>query len=181
MSSEAADILAFWFAPETKPRWFKPDPAFDATLKERFAAQVERAGSGALDAWRANADGALALVLLLDQMPRNIWRGTPRAFAFDGRAREIADHALAMGFDRDAPVDRRLFLYLPFEHSEALADQERSVRLFEALGDPDYLDYAVRHRDVIARFGRFPHRNTILGRPSTAEELAFLAEPGSSF
>jgi uncharacterized protein (DUF924 family) len=119
-------------------------------------------------------------VLLLDQMPRNIYRGRPEAFAADGAARAVAGRALGRGFDAPLPVERRLFLYLPFEHSEDLADQQRAVALIGGLGDPDWLHWAERHRAVIARFGRFPHRNRILGRPDTAEEAAFLAA-GSPF
>lgn len=175
------DVLAFWFAPGGEDRWFTPDPAFDAEIGQRFGALVEEALAGGLAAWAETPDGALALCLLLDQFPRNLWRGTPRAFAGDAMARALAADALAAGHDRAMPVDRRLFLYLPFEHSEELADQQRCLALVGTLGDARLLDYARRHRDVIARFGRFPHRNAILGRPSTPEEARFLQQPGSSF
>jgi uncharacterized protein (DUF924 family) len=175
------NVLAFWFAPGGRERWFEPDPAFDAEVARRFAPLVEDAAAGRLDACAGEPRGALALCVLLDQFPRNVWRGTPRAFAHDEAARRVADRAVAAKLDRGLPPEQRLFLYLPFEHSENLADQERSVALMAGLGDAEWLDYARRHRDVIARFGRFPHRNAILGRASTPEEEAFLREPGSSF
>jgi uncharacterized protein (DUF924 family) len=177
----AEEVLGFWFAPGGEGRWFKPDPAFDAEIRRRFAPLVEEAGAGRLDGWGATPDGAVALCLLLDQFPRNIWRGTPRAFAHDPAARRVAGAALAAGHDARLPPPRRLFLYLPFEHSEDPADQDRSCALIAGLGDAEWLDYARRHRDVVARFGRFPHRNAILGRASTAEEARFLQQPGSSF
>ena len=176
-----ASVLNFWFEPEAKARWFKSDPAFDTKIKERFGDLIDSAIRGTYDDWRKTGDGALALCLVLDQFPRNVWRGTARAFAGDGRAREVARDAIERRLDRDVAPERRLFFYLPFEHSENLADQDRAVALIEALGDEEQADYARRHRDIIARFGRFPHRNAMLSRTSTAEELAFLKEPGSSF
>ena len=128
-----------------------------------------------------DAEGALALAILLDQFPRNIYRGTPRAFAADAKARDAARNALAAGHDQAVAPFMRAFLYLPFEHSEDMADQDRSVALFRALGDEKYLGFAIGHRDVIARFGRFPHRNEILGRRSTPDELAYLRQPGAGF
>jgi uncharacterized protein (DUF924 family) len=185
-------LLDFWFgapgSPEhDRPRkiWFKTDAAFDAELRKRFLADQTAAAAGRYDSWTTAPDSCLALILLLDQLPRNLYRGTPMAFASDEQARQAAHHAVAQGFDKTMPDVRRCFLYLPFEHSENLADQDISVTLFAALpsnADNDKtLDYARRHRAIIARFGRFPHRNAILGRPSTAEEEAFLREPGSSF
>jgi len=187
-----AALIDFWFGPPGAPErfnyhpaWFKADPAFDAGLRERFLLDQQRAAAGACDHWTGEAEPCLALVLLLDQLPRNLYRGTAQAYACDKPAREAARRALSQGFDRSLPQIWRHFLYLPFEHSEALADQELSVRLFAALtANPDNehaLDYARRHRDIIARFGRFPHRNRILGRISSREEEAFLTEPGSSF
>ena len=175
------DVLAWWFAPETKAEWFAGGEAFDAAVRGRLGPLFARAARGELDGWAVEPCGLLALVILLDQVPRNIFRGTPRAFEGDARALALARLAVDRGLDRGFSVDERLFLYLPFEHAEDLADQERSVALFRALGDADYLDYAIRHLAVIERFGRFPHRNAILGRASTAAELAFLEEPGSSF
>ncbi|HET9149468.1 MAG TPA: DUF924 family protein [Alphaproteobacteria bacterium] len=187
-ASEAEDVLAFWFADvpgddftARKDIWFGNDPAFDAVVARRFSALHAKASAGSLTAWEDGPRSALALVIVLDQFPRNIYRGTLRAFASDPQALAVARRALNRGFDHALRPVERMFLYLPFEHSESREDQERSVALFTALEDPITLDYAVRHRDIIARFGRFPHRNAILGRPSTPAERVFLAEPNSSF
>lgn len=181
----ARDVLDFWFGdgeePHWRDAWFKRDDSFDAAIRERFGEAVEAAVAGKLGSLAETRDGALALVLMLDQFTRNIHRGTPHAFSGDAQARRVADSAIAKGFDRTLPRLKRLFFYMPFEHSEDLKDQERAVALIDSLGLPEPTDYAVRHRDVIARFGRFPHRNAILGRASTPEEEAFLKEPGSSF
>lgn len=181
-------ILDFWFgAPDSeaygKPReiWFKSDNAFDDAIRQRFEAVLAEASAGAHDGMADTPEGALALTILLDQFPRNIYRGTPGAFAFDPKALSVARDALAAGHDQAVAPFQRSFLYLPFEHSESLADQERSVALFAALGDENTLDYAVQHRDIIVRFGRFPHRNAILRRESTPEERTFLEQPDSSF
>jgi uncharacterized protein (DUF924 family) len=175
------EILSFWFSGRVEPLWFSSEPALDAELRERFGTLVSAAFAGELDDWLETPEGALALVILLDQFPRNIYRGTPAAFAADAKARDVAERALARGHDHQVEPARRMFFYLPFEHSEQLADQERSLALFTALGDAELLDYAVRHHEIIARFGRFPHRNAVLGRPSTLEEQAFLTQPGSAF
>lgn len=175
------DLLSFWFAPGMSERWFAKDPAFDAELGRRFGTLAAAAARGELDRWADTARGALALVLLLDQLPRNLHRGKPAAFSQDARARAVAGAALAAGFDAELTPPERQFLYLPFEHSEDPADQDRAVELFQALGDPEQLHWALRHQEVIRRFGRFPHRNAILGRPSTPEEEAFLAGPDSGF
>jgi uncharacterized protein (DUF924 family) len=191
-TARAQALLDFWFGAPGSPHhdqpceiWFKADPAFDEDLRARFAADQRAAAAGAYDDWQSSADGCLALVLLLDQLPRNLYRGTPVAFASDEKARTVARHALAQGFDRGLPDVRRCFLYLPFEHSEDLADQETSMSLFAALPsnvtNDESLAYAKWHYEIIARFGRFPHRNAVLGRKSTPEEEAFLKEPGSSF
>lgn len=174
-------VLEWWFDEATRPNWFERSDAFDRAVAERLGEWHEKARAGALDGWAVTPHGLLALVILLDQVPRNIHRGTAAAFATDTKALALARLAVDRGFDQDMTLHERLFLYLPFEHAEDLADQERSVALFRALGEPTYLDYAIRHRDVIARFGRFPHRNAILGRQSTAAERQFLEEPGSSF
>ncbi len=174
-------VLRFWFEEIPRERWFACDPAFDDLVAARFGRLVEKAGKGAFHPGPETPEGALALVLLLDQFPRHIHRGHRRAFAYDARARSAARKAIDCGCDQKLPGERRSFLYLPFEHSEDLADQELSLRLFEALGDPVGIDYARRHYEIIARFGRFPHRNAVLGRKSTAEEEAFLSQPGSSF
>lgn len=174
------DVLEFWFS-LTPEAWFEKSPGLDRECATRFGDVHAAVAALSSEAATANARRALAAVIVLDQFSRNIFRDTPEAFAFDGRARDVANDALAKGFDAGLSENERLFLYLPFEHSEALADQERSVALFKALGNDKYLDYAIAHRDIIARFGRFPHRNSILGRASTPEEVAFLQQPGSSF
>ncbi len=179
-----SDILAFWLA-AGRDRWFKSDPAFDAQIKDRLLAAHEdavRRGAGAtvLADYEATPDGALALVLLLDQMPRNVFRGTPRAFATDAAARAVADRALGQGFDAEVDPLLRSFFYLPFMHAETLEDQQRCVSLYERHGSADDLKYAVEHHDIIARFGRFPHRNPILDRTMTADEQAYLSEGGFS-
>lgn len=178
-----AAVLDFWPAPESRAAWFKPSEVFDAEVRRVLGPLYEHAVAGRLDAWRDNAEGCLALCILLDQVPRNIFRGTARAFASDAQARVVAAHAVARGFDLAfAEDDRRLFFYLPFEHSEELADQERAVALcHERIRDPECLRIAERHHEIIQRFRRFPHRNAVLGRAGTPEEIAFLAEPFSSF
>lgn len=168
------DVLDFWFSPEMEPNWFAKSDAIDARIRDEFADTWHAAHRRELDDWAATPDGALALILVLDQFPRNIFRGTGRAFESDGIALDHARAAVDAGFDRQIDPERRVFVYLPFEHSEDRTDQTRSVELFEALGDPGYLDYAVRHRDIIQEFGRFPHRNALLGRPDTLAETEFL-------
>ena len=178
------DVLAFWFDEAGPERWFERDSSFDAAVRRRLGLAYERAAAGALDRWRESARGCLALIVLLDQVPRNLHRGGALAFATDKAAREIAAHALARGWDRDAAFadEWRQFFYMPFMHSEALADQERCVALAaERLRDGRTLDYARRHRDAIMRFGRFPHRNAVLGRETTAGEAAFLADDNASW
>jgi uncharacterized protein (DUF924 family) len=175
------DVLTFWFSEEVTPKWWVKEDAFDAAVRERFAAGLEAALAGGLDGWTATPEGALALVILLDQAPRNCFRGTPRAFSGDDKALAVAKDAIARGFDAALPSDRRNFFYMPFQHSERLEDQERGMELFAANDVADGLRFMRLHRDIIARFGRFPHRNAILGRASTPEELDFLQQPGSSF
>jgi uncharacterized protein (DUF924 family) len=171
----ARALVDFWSAAGPR-KWFSKDPGFDAALRAQFLALHEQAARGELAAWRTEPESALALMLLLDQFPRNAFRGTARMFATDAQARDEADRALAAGLDRQVPPALRVFFYLPFEHSESLADQERSVALQQGMSE--LLPYALEHRDIIQRFGRFPHRNTILGRESSAEELAFLQSGG---
>lgn len=173
---EASALIEFWKSAGPKA-WFAKDPDFDARFRERFAAAHEAAARGELDAWLDSAESALALVLLLDQYPRNSFRGTPRMFATDQRARHVADRAIALGHDRAVEEQLQSFFYLPFSHSESLADQERAVALYQRCA-PEPRQYAVQHADIVRRFGRFPHRNAVLGRESTAEELAFLNEGG---
>jgi uncharacterized protein (DUF924 family) len=189
-------VLDFWFSPADptelatpeKPRaeWFRKDAAFDASIRTRFSGLIEAALDGSLRDWDGTAPGALARILLLDQFTRNSYRDTPRAFAGDTLALAAAARLVDSGDIHQLPPLQRWFAYLPFEHAEDIAMQERSVELFRALAAAapallGALDYAIRHRDVIARFGRFPHRNVILDRPSTAEEIDFLRLPGSSF
>ena len=172
-----ADVLAFWRAAGEK-KWFAKDDAFDAEIKARFLDTYEAAARGALSDWEATPEGALALTIVLDQFPRNMFRRDARAFATDTTARAVADRALARGFDAQVASDERMFFYLPFEHSEAMADQERCCALFRAMGNADLLQWAELHADIIRRFGRFPHRNAVLGRMTTPDEKAYLDNNG---
>jgi uncharacterized protein (DUF924 family) len=193
LDEHARAIFDCWFgAPgsatfgKDRKLWFARDAAFDAMLRERFGGLLEAAGQGALDAWAHTPLGALALVLLLDQFSRNIHRGTAHAFATDDHALRIARQMVANGSDLRLPgLFHRAFAYMPFEHDESFDSQRESLRLFEPFqGQPGAASYyrsALRHAEVIERFGRFPHRNALLGRASTEEEVAFLREPGSSF
>jgi uncharacterized protein (DUF924 family) len=167
-----AAIIAFWR--EAGPdRWFKKDFAFDDQIKQRFLATYEAAAAGRLTGWESNAEGALALLILLDQFPRNMFRGEARAFATDPLARAVTSRAVLNGYDGAFP-DMRGFFYLPFTHSENLADQERGLALYKAVGDEDGLKWAKIHADIIRKFGRFPHRNAVLGRVTTPDERKFL-------
>ncbi|BAT57648.1 hypothetical protein GJW-30_1_00155 [Variibacter gotjawalensis] len=172
-----ATIVAFWRDAGFE-KWYAKDEAFDNECRNRFLATHEEAAAGKLAAWEENAEGALALLILTDQFPRNMFRGSPRTFATDPLARAIADRAIARGFDRAIGMPMQTFFYLPFEHSELLADQELSLELFKALGDADGLKWAIDHYDIIKRFGRFPHRNVVLGRETTPDERAFLQSGG---
>ena len=184
-------ILEFWFAPQTRPLWFEKDKAFDEQIRSRFGALVHAAQLGELDGWQDSPESTLALLLLLDQFSRNVYRGLAKAYLGDERARQIADRAIARGFDELVDFQQRCFFYLPFEHGESLADQQRAIMLFsralERAGPADRdraieeFDFAHRHRVIIERFGRFPHRNDALGRPSTEAEIDFLRQPDSSF
>jgi uncharacterized protein (DUF924 family) len=174
--TEATAVVDLWR--DAGPAlWFAKDPAFDRRFRERFLSLHEAAARGELAGWLATPDGALALVLLLDQFPRNAFRGTPRMYSTDELGRAMTAAAIAAGHDRAVPAALQLFFYLPVGHSEDLADQERSVALNRRLGQPN-LSHAERHRDIIQRFGRFPHRNPILGRPMTPEEQRYLDEGG---
>ncbi|MET0657209.1 MAG: DUF924 family protein [Steroidobacteraceae bacterium] len=176
INAAAEEVLAFWEAAGPS-LWFAKDASFDQRFRERFLARYEAAVRGELERWSTAPLSALALIILLDQYPRNSFRGTPRMYATDERARTLADAAIAAGYDRAVPADLRLFMYLPFAHSESLADQERSVELARRLNPTD-LAHAEHHRDIVKRFGRFPHRNAILGRSSTPEEVAYLENGG---
>jgi uncharacterized protein (DUF924 family) len=166
-------VVAFWTDAGPK-KWFAKDDSFDRDIRERFLATHEAAAQGKLSDWENNAEGALALLILLDQFPRNMFRGNARTFATDPLARDIAARAIDRGFDRAVPDNMRNFFYLPFQHSETLADQERGLALYRAWGDADNIKWADIHADIIRKFGRFPHRNEMLGRQTTAEEQAFL-------
>jgi uncharacterized protein (DUF924 family) len=175
--STPADVLAFWR--EAGPDcWFVDDAAFDAAIREKFLGTYEAAAAGKLQDWQATAEGALALVIVLDQFPRNMFRGEPRCFAADPLARAVANLALKRGYDQDIPRQDLSFLFLPFMHSEDPTDQKRCVELYRAAGDDDGLKYALEHAEIIRRFGRFPHRNAMLGRATTSDEQTFLDSGG---
>jgi uncharacterized protein (DUF924 family) len=194
-------IREYWFgtaledaavtARERAPLWWSKNPELDNEIRRRFESYVIKAGSGELDHWASNPQDRLALILLTDQFPRSIYRDSARAFAFDTKALSLARDGIDLGLDVTLRPLEKVFFYLPLEHSESLPDQQRSVSLFQKLVDEagsdqkptfaEYLDFAVRHRDIISRFGRFPHRNKALGRISTPEELSFLQQPGSGF
>jgi uncharacterized protein (DUF924 family) len=171
-------ILEFWFAPGNEANWFKASSEFDMQIDQRFGYLVEPALAGALDGWRETDEGALALILLLDQFTRNLFRGTSKAFSGDAKARSITRLALGRGFDRQRSLRERLFFYLPLGHSEDLVDQDEAVQLAGTLENDVFLGHARHYRDVIARFGRFPHRNAALGRENTEEEHLFLQSEG---
>ncbi|PZQ52110.1 MAG: DUF924 domain-containing protein [Rhodovulum sulfidophilum] len=178
MDQTAEEILAFWFDEVGPEGWYEPPAGLDDDCRRRYAELWDQGRKGAHDSWAACARGSLALMVLLDQLPRNMFRGEARAFASDPEARKVAKRAIAWGHDRQVAEMERQFLYLPLEHSEAGADQARSVRLFMTVEDPESLVHAVAHRNVIRRFGRFPTRNEALGRVSTPEERAYLDEGG---
>ena len=193
LDQAARTVLDFWFLPPTdpahgqpRPQWFRKDPAFDATIRARFGPLIDAMARGELARWGDAPQARLARILVADQFTRNCWRNDPRAFALDPLARAEARALVADGGDLALSPAERAFAYLPFEHAEALAEQDEGVRRFAALAAEhpawaESFDWCVRHRDVIARFGRFPHRNAILGRESTAAERQFLTEPGSRF
>ncbi|GHB13383.1 DUF924 family protein [Salinicola rhizosphaerae] len=174
-------VLDFWFDELTPKQWFAKDAALDRTIAERFGATLAAAASGEMWTWRRSAQGRLAEVIVLDQFSRNIHRDKPQAFAQDPLALGLAQAAIDGGHDMALPVSQRIFLYMPFMHSESLLIHGEAVRLFDQPGMEEQLRFEQRHRDIIERFGRYPHRNAILGRRSTPEESAFLTQPGSSF
>jgi uncharacterized protein (DUF924 family) len=176
---KAGEVLGFWFEAHSKD-WFVKNPAFDAEIRSRFLALHEAAAAGQLAHWADDPPACLALVIVLDQFPRNMFRGEVRAFATDALARAAARVILERGWNKAMTPPQQLFAYLPFEHSESLADQVLCCELMKDF-DAEQLRYAIRHREIIERFGRFPHRNAILGRESTEAELEFLNEPGSAF
>ena len=174
---DASEVVAYWRAAGYE-KWFARDDAFDAELRRRFSEAHFAASTCSLEHWVDDAQGALALLILLDQFPRNAYRKSAHAYATDPLARHYAERAIAAGFDLAVAPELRVFFYLPFEHSEEMADQQCAVALTTALGDVNYTRYAIAHRDVIARFGRFPHRNAALGRANTPEEQAWLDAGG---
>lgn len=180
-STDFTSVLHFWFREVTPAQWWKADPDFDRTIGERFASVHRAAIRGELSAWRTGPAGRLAEVIVLDQFSRNLFRGTARAFAADPVALVLAQEAIAGGHDQALQAQERSFLYMPFMHSESAIIHQAAVRLFEALGLQSTLDFELRHKAIIDRFGRYPHRNALLGRESTAEEVQFLMQPGSSF
>jgi uncharacterized protein (DUF924 family) len=175
------EVLKFWFEQTAPDQWFEKDPTFDASIRQRFLGLHEILVSRANNGLLVDAQTALAAVIVLDQMSRNMFRDTPRAFATDPQALWISQAAIVRGFDADLTKDQRMFLYLPFEHSEDRQSQARSAALMASLGDPELQKWAEAHRAIVDRFGRFPHRNSVLGRISTPEETEFLKQPGSSF
>jgi len=175
------EVLTFWFEQNGPAQWWTRDPQFDAAIRSRFGALHDQAVLGELHDWRHTPEGRLAEIIVLDQFSRNLYRDDAHAFAADGTALALAQEAVRIGADQAVPSVRRQFFYMPYQHSESPRIHEVAVALFESLGDPEFLGYERRHKAIIDRFGRYPHRNRVLGRPSTPEETAFLREPGSSF
>ncbi|SDT10913.1 Uncharacterized conserved protein, DUF924 family [Halopseudomonas litoralis] len=174
-------ILEFWFEQLKPAMWWRKDEQLDQQIRQRFGALHRQAANAELWQWRTTAQGRLAEIILLDQFSRNMHRGLPESFAHDGMALVLAQEAIAAGADLALPVVQRSFMYMPFMHSESLAIHERAVVLFSTPGMEDNLDFELQHRDILQRFGRYPHRNKILGRTSTEQERVFLTQPGSSF
>lgn len=168
------EILAFWFSEEVRPRWFNSTPEFDSLLRDHYESTWEQARCGSYDFWAQEANSALALVIVLDQFPLNMFRQDARQYSTESHARRIASEAIELGLDKKLEPAQQAFLYLPFMHSESLLDQKRSLQLYEEAGLEDNLRFARHHHDVVKRFGRFPHRNETLGRDSTAEEIEYL-------
>jgi len=175
------EVLTFWFEQNGPEQWWTRDAEFDEAIRSRFGALHDRAVQGELYGWRDTPEGRLAEIIVLDQFSRNLYRDDPRAFAADGMALVLAQEAVRIGADQAVPPAQRQFFYMPYEHSESARIHEAAIPLFENLDDPELLDFELRHKAIIDRFGRYPHRNRVLGRPSTEEEIAFLREPGSSF
>jgi uncharacterized protein (DUF924 family) len=172
-------VISFWFAPETQPKWFIKNEEFDQEITEKFQELYMKATSDKLGAWQKFPEGTLALIIILDQFPRNMFRGTAKAFATDNKALELTKYAIKNSYDQKLTNEQKQFLYMPLMHSENLEDQNLSVKLFAF--NSYALEYAKAHHHIIKQFGRFPHRNNILGRKSTNEELEFLKQPNSSF
>ena len=180
-STQPNQVLDFWFIQHSAADWFSKNSAFDQAIAEQFLSTYWQAAAGELQAWRHTAAGRLAEIIVLDQFARNLFRDQPQQFAADAVALILAQEAIAQGFDQQLAPQQRLFLYMPYMHSESVAIHQQAVELFTALGLPDNLDFEYKHQAIIDRFGRYPHRNALLGRPSSAEELAFLQHPNSGF
>ena len=172
--ASSKDILDFWFAEEMRTKWFASTPQLDATIRDQYEHVWKAAMRGKLEGWLDDPEGCLALAIVLDQFPLNMFRGTPKSFASEAKSRDVARHAIDHGYDKQIDAGRVAFLYMPFMHSENLADQDLSVQLFAAAGLENNLRFAQHHREIVRRFGRFPHRNAILGRVSTPQELEYL-------
>ncbi|MDH5183582.1 MAG: DUF924 domain-containing protein [Gammaproteobacteria bacterium] len=170
----AKEILDFWFAPECKACWFNATSEMDEMIRRQFEATWQAARDNKLQSWMDSANGCLALVIILDQFPLNMYRGKAESFLTEAAAREVSRHAIEQGFEQDMSDERKLFLFLPFMHSENIQDQDESLALFAKADMQDGLRFAKHHRDIVARFGRFPHRNNILGRENSAEEDAYM-------
>ena len=179
--TSSTEVLKFWFEELSPQQWFKQSDQVDNTIRTKFLDIHNKAAAGELHNWRNDAKGSLAEIIVLDQFSRNLYRGTPKAFAQDGMALVLAQEAISKGFDEDLSTDEVPFLYLPFMHSESLMIHERAVELYTALGQEMNLEFEMKHKAIIERFGRYPHRNEILGRESTLEEIEFLKGPDSSF
>lgn len=175
----ASDIIEFWYTPPVCEHWFDSTPEIDERIRSRFEGLWEQAAKGDLDTWQQTAEGCLALCIVLDQFPLNMFRGQAKSFATEQKAVEVCRYAVTNGLDEQLPVERRAFLYMPLMHSENLADQDESVRLFEASKLEDNARFARHHREIIRRFGRFPHRNAILGRSSSEQEKTYLTSSGA--
>jgi uncharacterized protein (DUF924 family) len=183
MKDSQKDVLDFWFVETSPSQWFHKNAVFDGIIRDRFMPVYDMARAGLCDSWMRDADGCLALCITLDQFPRNMFRNSLRAYESDGKALSVARHAIKKGFDQVLNLQKKRFIYLPFEHSEDLNDQILSVELFAAIKNEDPLgyDYALRHFKVIEQFGRFPHRNSVLARANTPQEEEYLATPGAGF
>ncbi|MHA1543798.1 MAG: DUF924 family protein [Alphaproteobacteria bacterium] len=181
MNKDADIILHFWFKESPPERWWKKDQAFDYEIKARFGHLMKDAAAGRLDSWAGEVNSTLALILLLDQFPRNVYRGTAQAFATDEKARFLTLLALERDYIKDFDLNHCVFTFLPLEHSEDAGDQAMCVELFRALGNENYLNFALSHQEIITRFGHFPHRNAVLGRPNTPEEEEYLKDPKAGF
>jgi uncharacterized protein (DUF924 family) len=183
MKDTCREVLDFWFVQSSPSQWFQKNQLFDDLIIDQFSEVYKLARDGLCDSWASDVDGALALILVLDQFPRNMFRGKPESFATDAKALDVAKQSIDKGFDQIVTPPKRRFFYLPFEHSEDVEDQKACVAFFEAMKEDDPLgyDYALRHLRVIEQFGRFPHRNSILGRTSTVAELDYLSRDGAGF